>query len=130
LRLDLLTPLRGKRSQRPVIIPRLHAAAQPLPFLNFLIAQPVRGAIVNGAGILVNLPDPARFALHKLITSGERLTVMHTKREKDLRQASQLFSILVEEAARGSPKGLGGDTTSRKGMGKAGKKGNLSFGEN
>jgi hypothetical protein len=97
LRLDLLTPLRGRRSQGPVTIPRLHAAAQPLPFLDFLIAQPVRGTIVDGGGILVNVPDPARFALHKLITSGERATVMHTKREKDLRQASQVFSVLIEE---------------------------------
>jgi len=97
LRLDLITPLRGKRSQRPVTIPRLNATAQPLPFLDFLITRPVRGAIVDGGGILVNVPDPARFALHKLIISGERVTVMHTKREKDLRQASQVFSVLIEE---------------------------------
>jgi hypothetical protein len=97
LRLDLLAPLRGRRSQRPVAIPRLNAAAQPLPFLDFLISRPVRGAIVDSGGILVNVPDPARFAFHKLIVSGERGTVMHTKREKDLRQAAQLFSILVDE---------------------------------
>jgi hypothetical protein len=97
LRLDLLTPLRGRRSQGPVTIPRLNAAAQPVPFLDFLITRPVRGAIVDSSGILVNVPEPARFALHKLIISGERVTVMHTKREKDLRQASQVFSILIEE---------------------------------
>jgi hypothetical protein len=97
LRLDLLTPLRGKRSQRPVTIPRLNAAAQPLPFLDFLITRPVRGAIVDGGGILVNVPDPARFALHKLIISGQRVTVTHKKREKDLLQASQVFSVLIEE---------------------------------
>jgi hypothetical protein len=97
LRLDLLTPLRGRRSQGPVTIPRLHATAQPLPFLDFLITRPVRGTIVDSGGILVNVPDPARFALHKFIISGERVTVMHTKREKDLHQASQVFSVLIEE---------------------------------
>ena len=97
LRPDLLTPLRGRRPQGPVTIPRLNAAAQPLPFLDFLITRPVRGAIVDGGGILVNLPDPARLAFHKLIVSGERGTGMHTKREKDLRQAAQLFSTLIEE---------------------------------
>jgi len=97
LRLDLLTPLRGRRPQGPVTIPRLNAAAQPVPFLDFLITRPVRGAIVDSGGILVNVPDPSRFALHKLIISGERVTVMHTKREKDLRQESQVFSILIEE---------------------------------
>jgi hypothetical protein len=97
LRLDLLTPLRGRRNQGPVVIPRLNAAAQPFPFLDFLITGPVRGAVINGSGILVNLPDPARLAFHKLIVSAERETGMHTKREKDLHQAVQLFSLLIEE---------------------------------
>jgi hypothetical protein len=65
--------------------------------LDFLITRPVRGAIIDGGGILVNIPDPARMAFHKLILSGERVTLMHTKREKDLRQAAQTFSILIEE---------------------------------
>jgi len=97
LRLDLLTPLRGRRVQKPVFIPRLKAAAQALPFLDFLITRPLRGAIVDGGGVLVNVPDPARFAIHKLIVSGERETVMHTRREKDLNQAAQVFSILLED---------------------------------
>lgn len=97
LRVDLITPLRGKRPQGPISISRLNAMAQPLPFLDFLIHQPVRGSIVDGGGILVNVPDPTRMAFHKLIVSGERATLMHTKREKDLRQAAQIFSILIEE---------------------------------
>jgi hypothetical protein len=97
LRLDLLTPLRGRRVQKPVFIPRLKAAAQALPFLDFLITQPVRGAIVDSGGVLVNVPDPARFAIHKLIVSGERGAGMHTRREKDLNQAAQVFSILLED---------------------------------
>jgi hypothetical protein len=78
LRVDLLTPLRGRRASGPVRINRFRAAAQPLPFLDFLIASPVRGAVVDGGGILVNVPDPARFAFHKLIVSGERGVAMHT----------------------------------------------------
>jgi hypothetical protein len=97
LRLDLLTPLRGRRVQKPIFIPRLKAAAQPLPFLDFLISRPARGAIVDGGGVLVNVPSPARFAIHKLIVSGEREAMMHTRREKDLNQASQVFSVLLED---------------------------------
>jgi hypothetical protein len=52
---------------------------------------------VDGGGVLVNVPDPARFAIHKLIVSGEREVVMHTRREKDLNQAAQVFSILIED---------------------------------
>jgi hypothetical protein len=97
LRLDLLTPLRGRRVQKPVFIPRLKGAAQALPFLDFLITRPVRGAIVDSGGVLVNVPDPARFAIHKLIVSGERGAGMHTRREKDLNQAAQVFSVLLED---------------------------------
>ena len=97
LRVDLLTTASGRHKTGPVSIPRLRAAAQPLPFLDFLLERPVRGVIVNGGGVLVNVPDPARFALHKLIVAGERDAVMHTKREKDLHQAAQLLELLEQE---------------------------------
>jgi len=97
LRVDLLTPQRGRRLTGPVTIPRLAAAAQPLPFLDFLIDHPVRGAVVNGGGVLVSVPAPARFALHKLILAGERTVATHAKREKDLRQAGQMLALLLAE---------------------------------
>ncbi len=97
LRLDLLTPLRGRRAQKPIFITRLKAAAQPLPFLDFLITRPVRAAIVDGGGVLVNVPDPARFAMHKLIVSGERGAAMQTRSQKDLRQAALVLSVLAED---------------------------------
>lgn len=97
LRVDLLTTSRNSRATLPIPIPRLRAAAQPLPFLDFILERPVRGAIVNGSGVLVNVPDPARFALHKLIVAGERAVFAHAKREKDLHQAGQLLALLVRE---------------------------------
>ena len=42
----------------------------------------------------MNVPDAARFALHKLIVAGERPAVMHSKRDKDLSQAAQLLEVL------------------------------------
>lgn len=97
LRLDLVTPAPHPRRTQPVAIPRLKTAAQPLPFLDFLVQRPVRAAVVNGGGILVNVPDPARFAFHKLIVAGERGAAMHVKRDKDLHQARQVLEVLVEE---------------------------------
>jgi len=97
LRLDLVTPGRNPRRTQPVAIPRFRASAQPLPFLDFLMQRPTRGAVVDGGGILVNVPDPARFAFHKLIVAGERGASLHAKRDKDLHQAGQVFEILVQE---------------------------------
>ncbi|MDP2183838.1 MAG: GSU2403 family nucleotidyltransferase fold protein [Actinomycetota bacterium] len=96
LRVDLLTPGHGNQSQ-PVKIPRLQATAKPLRFLGYILEESVRAAVIDGGGVLVSVPDPARFAFHKLIVSGARPVAMHAKRDKDLLQATQVFSILAEE---------------------------------
>jgi len=97
LRVDILTPELGARKRGPVSIPHFNTAAQPLPFLDFLIERPEQAAVINGGGILVNIPNPARFAFHKLIVFRERPAIMHSKTKKDLWQATQLFSLLAEE---------------------------------
>ncbi|MCU0579298.1 MAG: GSU2403 family nucleotidyltransferase fold protein [Desulfobacterota bacterium] len=97
LRVDLLTPEKRSAQDRPVYIRRFQAAAQPLRFLDYLMEGPVKGAVVDGGGILVNVPQPARFALHKLIISREREVTAHSKVQKDLFQAAQLLAVLLEE---------------------------------
>ncbi len=96
LRVDLLTPSDHRRS-KPVPVPHLSAAAQPLRFLDYLIEAPVRTALVDGGATLVNVPDPARFALHKLLVAQERPAAMQAKREKDLVQAGHVLTVLAED---------------------------------
>lgn len=96
LRVDLVTPSRGPATA-PVPVPRLRAAAQPLRFLDFLLESTVRGAVIDGGGVLVNVPDPARFALHKLVVAGERPMTSQVKSEKDLRQAAAVLGALLED---------------------------------
>jgi hypothetical protein len=97
LRVDLMTPEIGKHKNTPIFISRFNTAAQPLRFLDYLIVNPVKAAIVNGGGILVNVPRPARYAFHKLIVSREREITAHDKAEKDIMQAAQVISVLVDE---------------------------------
>ena len=96
LRVDLLTPSREGESQ-PVAIPRFAAAATPLRFLDYVIEAPVGAALVSGGVVAVNVPDAARFALHKLIVASERHSTAHMKREKDLTQAAQVLEVLFED---------------------------------
>ena len=96
LRVDLLTPVTRART-RPVAIHRLGAAAQPLKYLDYLIESPVPAAVINGGVVAVNVPEPARFALHKLIVAGERPVALQTKADKDLSQAAQLLEVLAED---------------------------------
>jgi hypothetical protein len=95
LRLDLLTPM--KRGQTaPVFIRRFNAAAQPLKYLDYLIQNPVDAAMIAGTSCLVKVPQPARFALHKLIVSQERNITAADKKKKDMVQAAALIDLLKE----------------------------------
>lgn len=44
----------------------------------------------------MNVPDPARFALHKLIVHGERKGAFAAKSAKDLMQSAALLTFLKE----------------------------------
>lgn len=85
------------------ILPALVAAVSPFqdcrssPEVFGLPASPSQAAIIDGGGILVQIPDPARFTFHKMIVAQERPVIEHAKRAKDLRQASLLCTILAEE---------------------------------
>jgi len=97
LRVDLLTPARGVRDDKPVNIARLKAAAQPLELLDYLLEAPVPVPLLNGGATLVNVPDPARFALHKLMVSGRRQAFEQTKAGKDRQQAAEIIAALYED---------------------------------
>lgn len=106
LRVDFLTTTRRGGARKPVPLPHLHVAAQPLEGLDYLIGTPVRAAVVGGSGILVKVPLPARFALHKLWVARSRPVSQQAKARKDLAQAEQLLEVLladrpddIEEAA-------------------------------
>lgn len=97
LRVDLLTPAQGKRNGSPVRIPRLKASAQPLEFLDYLLESPVAAPVINGGATMVRIPEPARFALHKLIVSGDRHIGQQTKAGKDRQQAAEMIEVLMAD---------------------------------
>ena len=70
-------------------------------YMDYLIRDPVRTVLLHGAGISVVVPDPSRFAVHKLILAGRRQDDAggRAKKEKDLRQAGILFEALHETGA-------------------------------
>lgn len=94
LRVDFLTPNRGRDTEQPQQLPALSTNAQPLRFLDFLIRDPVPAVLLHGAGVLVSVPAPQRYALHKLIVARRRREVSG-KREKDLSQAAALLDALI-----------------------------------
>ena len=96
LRIDLLTPARSKQTT-PVFIRRLNAAATPLKYLDFLISDPLNAVMISGTPCLVKVPQPARYALHKLIISQERDITAADKKRKDMLQAANVLAVLRED---------------------------------
>jgi hypothetical protein len=95
-RLDFLTTLHRER-ERPFAHPRLGVTLQPVPFMEYSLEDIQQAALISGdTSVLVNVPSPARFALHKLIVFGERKGAYATKSSKDLRQAALLLRRLKE----------------------------------
>lgn len=97
LRVDFLTPLTGSESSAPVFLPSWRVSAHPLRFLDYLIEGPAQAVVLTATGTLVNVPDPARFAFHKLWISRRRPVSEQTKAVKDLRQAGDLLEVLSED---------------------------------
>ena len=100
-RLEFLTPQASARagSRRLVPVAGLPGVgAQQLRFLEFSLTDTVQSIMLHEAGLLVPVPHPARFAVHKLIVAalrgaGPSDTV--SKASKDVLQAEDLVDALI-----------------------------------
>ncbi|MDF1586132.1 nucleotidyltransferase family protein [Marinimicrococcus flavescens] len=76
----------------------LGVSARALHHLNYLIADPIPAAAVWRNGVLVVVPRPERFAIHKLIVADRRREGPDSlKARKDLLQAGLLIAVLAED---------------------------------
>lgn len=76
----------------------LGVSASALHHLNYLIANPLDAAVVYREGVLVKIPRPERYAVHKLIVASRRLDGPDSpKAQKDLMQAQTLANILAAD---------------------------------
>ncbi len=76
LKVDILTPLVGKASSTPIHLSALGVLGEPVRLLDFILADTQSAVVVAKAGVLVNVPTPGRYALHKLVASQRRMAAM------------------------------------------------------
>jgi hypothetical protein len=96
LRLDFLTPLVGGKAD-VYEHPALGVNLQPIHFLEFILEDVNQAVVLSAVGaVLVNVPDPVRFALHKLLVFADRRARNPEKALKDLRHAAALLEVLWE----------------------------------
>jgi hypothetical protein len=94
---DFLTDARGRDRTTPVHIPRLNIYAQPLEFMDYLLERSFEAIVLAGEPTLVRVPEPAWFALHKLLVASNRDPGRQAKAVKDRMQAYEVLSFLAME---------------------------------
>jgi hypothetical protein len=94
---EFLTPSFSEAEHlRP--LPALGVHAQSLHYLNYLLAEPIFAAVTYRDGVLVQIPRPERFAIHKLIVADRRLEGSDSlKSIKDRLQAEFLIKVLAAD---------------------------------
>jgi hypothetical protein len=118
LRIDFVTSRRPRDPERPVPIPAFGIAAWPLELAGYLGVSPLAAVVHGTRPVLVRVPQPGRFALHKLWLTAERPASEAARAAKDLAQAGTIAAVLLEdrpaelaaaaEALRRSPRALAG----------------------
>lgn len=94
--IDFLTPCFDD-DLKPVHLASLNVWAQGLHYLDFLIKDPMPAVSIYMEGLLVQVPRPERFAVHKLIVSQKRAAGSGAKARKDVQQARAIIWAMAED---------------------------------
>jgi len=94
MKIDFLTTMVGKPDHKPVLLQGAGVYAEPLRFLDYLIKEPQEAVVLTRNGVLVSVPQSARYALHKCVIYQYRRD--DAKREKDLLQAESILTVLED----------------------------------
>ncbi|MDE2142810.1 MAG: hypothetical protein KGJ84_10395 [Elusimicrobia bacterium] len=89
LKLEFLTPERGKGGQDFRLVKPLGIKAIPLRFMDILLEDSM---IISSDGLKARVPAPMNFCIHKLMIAQRRPAA--AKREKDIQQAVYILGIL------------------------------------
>lgn len=95
-RLDFLTVMH-RGGEAPYKHPQFNIPLQPLKFMEFSLENIQQAVLFSqDSAVVVSMPHPARYALHKLLVFGEREGSFAAKTSKDLQQAASLLAYFRE----------------------------------
>jgi len=92
LLVEFLVPERGRGYAGAYPLKQLGVNAQPLRFMDLALLNPMRGDLF---GMVIMVPHPACFALHKLIVSARRREV--AKKQRDIETAIEILELLRKQ---------------------------------
>lgn len=96
-KVEFLTTRESPSDRVPVSIAQFGVHAQPLEFMDYLLNDLQDAVVLHGVGIPVRVPNPARFAIHKLAISQMRPVGMQTKINKDIAQSAFVIEVLAQD---------------------------------
>ena len=91
LELEFLTPELGRGKNKPYELPKLHINAQGLRYLNLLQSNVLK---IKYKHMMIQLPEPAAYVLHKFIIFERRKE--KSKKERDLLAAKDIGEFLLQ----------------------------------
>ncbi len=91
MKIEFITPEKGRGSDRAIAFKKLGLSAIPLRFVSLLLDDPIT---VMEDGVKILIPRPENYCLHKLIVASRRKAA--DKGLKDLQQAI-CVSVIVDE---------------------------------
>lgn len=92
---EFLMPAMAEEGVRD--LPALGVSARALRHLDYLLADPIPAVALYRSGVLIQIPRPERYAIHKLIVADRRAGGADaTKAVKDRAQAEFLIDALCE----------------------------------
>lgn len=95
--LDFVTPQTTDEG-KPFHHPQLGITLQPLRYMEYSLEDVQQTTIFdNSSAVVINVPHPARYALHKLIVYGLREGHNRSKSNKDLQQSALLLKVLRDQ---------------------------------
>lgn len=94
-RLEFITPLHGEAG--PYVHEDLGVRLSPSRFMEYPLER-IQQAVIFSAekAVIVNVTDPARYALHKLLFLGEHISAPKEPLEKHIKQVVSLLLILKD----------------------------------
>jgi len=95
LMVEFLSLEKGKGQSEPYNLPGFGITASPVRFLSLIEEETI---IINYENLLIRLPDPSRFAIHKLIVSERRPSKSAHKAANDVKQSLAVWDMLINMA--------------------------------
>jgi hypothetical protein len=97
MRIDLLTV--AGRSDSVYRHEPLNVNLEPLKFMEFSLEKTTQTVVISGENALVvNIPSPVRYALHKLVVMAERQEQFRAKIVKDAGQVASIVSYALDRS--------------------------------